>query len=67
MCIDGRANAIITEDLDVLMYSAVLRMPFPILYQFDRKDGSCDIVAMDWLLNPRYDGGCHDGVGDGVG
>ncbi|KAL3774695.1 hypothetical protein ACHAW5_003767 [Stephanodiscus triporus] len=67
LCVDGRADAIITEDSDVLVYTAVARAPFPILYKLDRKDGSCDVVTMDWLLDPRYDGGggCHDNGGAG--
>ncbi len=62
LCIDGYAHAVVTEDSDVLVYSAVTRKPFPIIYKFDRKDGSCDVVTMDWLVNPEFladIGGCR--------
>lgn len=26
----------------------------PVIYKLDRKDGSCDVVTMDWLLNPKF-------------
>ncbi|KAL7470270.1 hypothetical protein ACHAXS_012703 [Conticribra weissflogii] len=42
------------KDSDVLVYSAVCRRPFPIIYKLDKTDGSCDVVTMDWLLNPEY-------------
>jgi len=54
LCIDGYAHAVVTEDSDVLVYSAVTRQPFPIIYKLDRKDGSCDVVTMDWLVNPEF-------------
>jgi hypothetical protein len=25
-----------------------------VIYKLDRKDGSCDVVTMDWLLNPKF-------------
>ena len=69
LCVDGRADAVVTEDSDVLVYSAVTRVPFPIIYKLDRKDGSCDVVTMDWLLNlnPEFDpiGGGGGGGDDG--
>ncbi|KAL7495422.1 hypothetical protein ACHAWT_003865, partial [Skeletonema menzelii] len=54
LCIDGIAHAVVTEDSDVLVYSAVCRRPFPIIYKLDKKDGSCDVVTMDWLLNRKF-------------
>ena len=51
---DGRAAAIITEDSDVLVYSASSQVSFPILYKLDRNTGACDVVSMDWLLDPNY-------------
>lgn len=54
LCIDGYAHAVVTEDSDVLVYSAVTRQPFPIIYKLDRKDGSCDVITMDWLVNPEF-------------
>ena len=65
LCIDGYAHAVVTEDSDVLVYSAVTRKPFPIIYKLDRKDGSCDVVTMDWLVNPEFladIGGSRDGI-----
>lgn len=54
LCIDGITHAVVTEDSDVLVYSAVCRKPFPIIYKLDKKDGSCDVVTMDWLLNDNF-------------
>jgi len=54
LCADGITHAVVTEDSDVLVYSAVCRKPFPIIYKLDKTDGSCDVVTMDWLLNPEY-------------
>jgi 5'-3' exonuclease len=54
LCIDGYAHAVVTEDSDVLVYSAVTRQPFPIIYKLDKNDGSCDVVTMDWLVNPDF-------------
>mmetsp|Transcript_26107 Transcript_26107/g.54479 ORF Transcript_26107/g.54479 Transcript_26107/m.54479 type:complete len:1090 (-) Transcript_26107:173-3442(-) len=54
LCVDGWAHAVVTEDSDVLVYSAVTRKPFPIIYKLDRKNGACDVVTMDWLVNPTF-------------
>lgn len=54
LCVDGVTHAVVTEDSDVLVYSAVCRRPFPIIYKLDKKDGSCDVVTMDWLLNDKF-------------
>ncbi|KAL7428590.1 hypothetical protein ACHAXM_001506 [Skeletonema potamos] len=54
LCVDGLAHAVVTEDSDVLVYSAVCRRPFPVIYKLDKKDGSCDVVTMDWLLNDKF-------------
>jgi exonuclease 1 len=50
LCIDGRASVCITEDSDVLVYSAAAQVSFPIVYKLDRTSGQCDIISMDWLL-----------------
>jgi exonuclease-1 len=54
LCIDGYAHAIVTEDSDVLVYTAVARLTIPIIYKLDRNDGCCDVITMDWLLNPTF-------------
>jgi len=51
LCIDGLADAIVTEDSDILVYSAACGVPFPIIYKLDRNSGSCDVISMDWLLS----------------
>ena len=50
LCVDGIADAIITEDSDVLVYSASCHVPMPIIYKLDRHSGVCDVVSMDWLI-----------------
>jgi 5'-3' exonuclease len=52
LCMDGRAVVCITEDSDVLVYSAAAQKSFPIIYKLDRQSGNCDIISMDWLFNP---------------
>ena len=37
LCVDGWAHAVVTEDSDLLLYSAVTHKPFPIIYKLDRK------------------------------
>jgi exonuclease 1 len=47
---DQRADLVITEDSDVLLYSAVCQISFPILYKLDRHTGQCEVWNMDWLF-----------------
>ena len=47
---DGMADAVVTEDSDVLVYSAACMQSFPIIYKLDRNTGDCDVISMDWLL-----------------
>jgi len=51
LVLDGVADAVITEDSDVLVYSAAAHVAFPILFKLDRKTGDCDSIKMDWLLS----------------
>ncbi len=51
LVLDGVADAVITEDSDVLVYSAAAHVAFPILFKLDRKTGNCDSITMDWLLS----------------
>lgn len=51
LVLDGVADAVITEDSDVLVYSAAAHVAFPILFKLDRKTGDCDCINMDWLLS----------------
>ena len=51
LVLDGVADAVITEDSDVLVYSAAAHVGFPILFKLDRKTGDCDCINMDWLLS----------------
>eukprot|EP00980_Cylindrotheca_fusiformis_P011074 scaffold2551_cov113-Cylindrotheca_fusiformis.AAC.13 len=52
LCLDRKAHAVITEDSDVLVYSAAARISFPVLFKLDRNCGSCDVISMEWLLSP---------------
>ena len=36
----------------MLVYSASCNFSFPILYKLERNTGACDVISMDWLLNP---------------
>ncbi|CAB9499860.1 Exonuclease 1 [Seminavis robusta] len=52
ICVDGQADAIVTEDSDVLVYLAACHAPYPVLYKLDRGSGQCSITSMEFLLNP---------------
>jgi 5'-3' exonuclease len=57
LCVDGLADAVITEDSDVLVYSAACGVSFPIIFKLERdgnNGGSCDVISMDWLLSPNH-------------
>ena len=54
LCISGITQAIITEDSDVLVYSAACRTVFPVLFKLDRNSGSCQVITMSWLLDPEH-------------
>mmetsp|Transcript_35534 Transcript_35534/g.85970 ORF Transcript_35534/g.85970 Transcript_35534/m.85970 type:complete len:908 (+) Transcript_35534:196-2919(+) len=58
LMIDNVADFVITEDSDVLAYSAAAHVAFPILYKLDRSTGNCDRISMDWLLSPNN--GCSN-------
>jgi len=60
LCLDGYADAVVTEDSDVIVYSAACRTPFPIIYKLDRNSGSCDVITMDWLLSSSPDDAPND-------
>eukprot|EP00934_Nitzschia_sp_Nitz4_P003226 Nitzschia sp. Nitz4//scaffold193_size40683//17234//20681//NITZ4_007499-RA/size40683-processed-gene-0.12-mRNA-1//1//CDS//3329540279//3216//frame0 len=51
LCLDRKADGVITEDSDVLVYSATSHCSFPVIYKLDRHTGSCDVTSMDWLLS----------------
>jgi len=51
LCMDGKAQAVITEDSDIMVYSVACQVPFPILFKLDRNNGSCDIISMDFFLS----------------
>lgn len=50
LCLEGRAQGIITEDSDVIVYLAAARCSLPVLTKFDRA-GSCKVTKLD-LLRP---------------
>jgi 5'-3' exonuclease len=50
--IERKCAAVITEDSDVLVYSAACEVSFPIIFKLDRKSGNCSILSMDWLIRP---------------
>lgn len=52
LCMDKHCSAIITEDSDVLVYSAAARAIIPIIFKLDRK-GQCQVISMAWLLCPE--------------
>ena len=53
MAMDGYVQAIITEDSDVLLYSATCRTPVNILMKLDRNSGTCHCTNMQWIITPN--------------
>ncbi|KAG7364764.1 XPG domain containing protein [Nitzschia inconspicua] len=53
LCIDKLADVVITEDSDVLVYSAAAHVVFPVLFKLDRHSGTCDSISMDFLLSMK--------------
>lgn len=51
LCIDNLADAVVTEDSDVLVYSAAAHVAFPVLFKLDRRTGNCDMISMHFLLS----------------
>ena len=53
LCKCGMADAVITEDSDVLVYSAACGNNFPIVYKLDRNSGNCQVYSMAWIDSPN--------------
>jgi 5'-3' exonuclease len=51
LCIDQQADAIVTEDSDVLLYSAAAHAAVPVLFKLDRQTGNCQKISMEFLLS----------------
>ena len=62
---DGLADAVMTEDSDVLVYSVAANVPFSIVYKFKHDDGSCVILNTNWLCDGKGgdDEACSDSGG----
>jgi exonuclease-1 len=54
LCVEGLAQAVITEDSDVLVYSATTYTPVPVIFKLDGQSGKCDIISMNWLFDAKY-------------
>ena len=46
LCHIGHCDAVLTEDSDLLLYSAICGVPFPILYKFE-KDGTVQCLDLE--------------------
>jgi exonuclease-1 len=53
LCVEGLAQAVITEDSDVLLYSATTYTPVPVIFKLDGQSGNCDIISMKWLFDAK--------------
>lgn len=53
LCVEGLTQAVITEDSDVLVYSATTCTPVPIIFKLDGQSGKCDIISMSWLFDSK--------------
>ncbi|GAX13581.1 exonuclease 1 [Fistulifera solaris] len=53
LCVEGLAQAVITEDSDVLVYSATTYTPVPVIFKLDGQSGTCDIISMNWLFDAK--------------
>ena len=50
LCKDKTAQAVITEDSDLLVYSASCRISFPVIFKLDRETGGCSVIQYRDLL-----------------
>ena len=50
---DNRVDVVMTEDSDIIVYSVSANIAVPIVYKFDKKNGECDVLNMNWLVNER--------------
>lgn len=51
LCDVGICQGVLTEDSDVLVYSAVCGKAFPILYKFDKNSESVQTIHLDQLMS----------------
>jgi len=52
LCLAEICHAVVTEDSDLLVYSAAIGVAFPIIFKLDRNTGSCVVMSMSWLFSP---------------
>jgi 5'-3' exonuclease len=52
LVLDRKAQAVVTEDSDILVYQAACHVHFPVIFKLDRNSGACDVLSMEWLLSP---------------
>lgn len=45
-------HTVVTDDSDLLVYSAAIGVPFPIIFKLDHNLGSCDVMDMSCLFPP---------------
>lgn len=50
LALDGQVHAVITEDSDLLVYSAAVGVPFDIITKLNRHTGACEVVSTQWLF-----------------
>ena len=50
---ENQADAVMTEDSDVVLYSVAANISFPIIYKFDKYTGECNVLNMNWLINDK--------------
>jgi 5'-3' exonuclease len=55
LCVSGRCQAVMTEDSDILVYSAVCGVPFQILYKYDKQRESVQSIDMSKIINMEED------------
>jgi 5'-3' exonuclease len=50
LALEGHVTGVITEDSDLLVYSAAVGVPFDIITKLNRHTGGCEVVNIKWLL-----------------
>ncbi len=51
LCLTNNCQAVMTEDSDILVYSAVCGVSFPILYKYDRQRESVQCIELGNVIN----------------
>ena len=50
LVMEGLADAVMSEDSDILVYSVSTNTPLPVIYKFDDKTGECNVIDLGFMM-----------------